>query len=144
MKFNDQENLAEVLLDANLKKNDIKEMHEIIDRVARDDFDVCVCMHANKNNLQFMGVDDIFSVEYINISEDKSIYKIQDKTKVNETQEVQMHSAWGGGSFEANDIITCDQTKAVYDCYFKTDKFDEFKKDIEKLGFVVKVFDPFA
>lgn len=140
MEFNNKDNLAEVILNANLTKNDINEIYEIIEQVARDDFDVCVCEHANENTLQFIGVGDEFSIEYLNLAQGDSIYKIQDKSKLDQNEEVNIYSEWGGATIPANSIVDYNQVKSLFNIFFKTDKFEEFKNDIDKLGFTLLSF----
>lgn len=141
MKISNKDNLVEVTLDATLSKNNIKDMYKVIDKVANDEFDVCICSHSNGNTLQFIGVDDMFSIEYVN-TQDDSIYKIQDKSKVNDDEEIDIISNWGIGTFNANCIVTCEQVKTLFDTFFKTDNCDEFKDKIDKLGFTTMQFNP--
>lgn len=139
MKFTDKENLAEVLLDSNLAKNDINEMYEIVEKVARDDFNFCICSHANENTLQFIGVGEVFSIEYV-VASDESIYKINDKSKLGDTEEINIYSEWGGSTFPADSIVSYEQVKTLFKTFFKTDEFDAFKQEIDKLGFTLTAF----
>lgn len=139
MKISNKENIVEVKLDENLSKNMIKDMYKVIDKVANDDYDVCICSHANGNTLQFIGVGDMFSVEYVNSD---SIYKIKDKTKLDNNEEVDIISNWGFGTFSDNCIINYNQVKSLFNCFFKTDECDEFKNKIDILGFTTMEFNP--
>lgn len=140
MKILDKENLVEVTLDATLSKNTIKDMYEVIEQVASDKFDVCICNHANGVVLQFIGVGDMFSIEYV--TKDDNVYKLQDKSKIDDTEEVSIYSEWGGSTFQAHSIVSYDQVKSLFNCFFKTDKFADFKNQVDKLGFTTMEFNP--
>lgn len=139
MKFIDKENLAEVLLDKNLAKNDINQMYDIIEKVASDDFNFCICSHDNGNTLQFIGVGDLFSIEYV-VSSSNSVYKINDKSKLGDLEEINIYSEWGGSTFPAESIVSNEQVKDLFNSFFKINEFDVFKQEIDKLGFTLTAF----
>lgn len=141
MKIVENDSLVEVSLSEKLTQNNIKEMYDIIEQVANDKFNVCFCSHSNGNTLQFIGVGDTLSIEYVN-SATEQVYKIQDKSKVSNNDEINIYSEWGMSTFPEHSVVDYEQVKTLFDCFFKTDNFEEFKKQIDSLGFTVMLFVP--